>query len=82
MTQYNTLNVKLSNLQLNELISGIKNGLKVTFKLSWNVVGDTNDENSFLQKFLLTNTQVFRKFFANDSSTNKNLSKTQLHKIW
>ena len=26
MTQYNTLNVKLSNWQLNKLKSGIKNG--------------------------------------------------------
>ena len=30
MTQYNILNVKLSNLQLNKLKSGIKNGTKVT----------------------------------------------------
>ena len=31
MTQYNTLNIKLSNSQLNELKSGIKNNIKVTF---------------------------------------------------
>ena len=31
MTQYNTLNVKLSNLQLNNLKSGIKNGTEATF---------------------------------------------------
>ena len=30
MTQYNTLNVKLSNSQLNKLKSGIKNSTKVT----------------------------------------------------
>ena len=30
MTQYNILNVNLSNLQLNKLKSGIKNGTKVT----------------------------------------------------
>ena len=30
MTQYNTLNVKLSNLQLNKLKSGIKNGTELT----------------------------------------------------
>ena len=29
MTQYNTLNVKLSNSQLNKLISTIKNGTEV-----------------------------------------------------
>ena len=32
MTKYNTLNVKLSNSQLNKLKSGIKNGTKVTMK--------------------------------------------------
>ena len=34
MTQYNTLNVKLSNLQLNKLKSRIKNGTEVTFGFS------------------------------------------------
>ena len=34
MTQYNTLNVKLSNSQLNKLNSGIKNGTEVILKLS------------------------------------------------
>ena len=30
MTQYNSLNVKLSNLQLNKLKSGLKNATEVT----------------------------------------------------
>ena len=34
MTQYNTLNVKLSNLQINKLKSEIKNGTEVTWKIS------------------------------------------------
>ena len=33
MTQYDTLNVKLSNLQLNKLKSGIKNSTEVSLKL-------------------------------------------------
>ena len=67
MTQYNTLNVNVSHLQLNKLKSWIKNGTKVTLKLSSNVVGDSNDENNFLHKLLLTNAQVskLRKAFAN-----------------
>ena len=83
MTQYNTLNVKLSNSELNKLKSGIKNGTKVTLKISSNVVGDYNDENNFPHKLLLTNTEVSKlpKTFANNSSVNKKLSKTQLHKI-
>ena len=32
MTQYNTLNVKLSNSQINKLKSGIKNCAEVTLK--------------------------------------------------
>ena len=40
--QYNTLNVKLSNSQLNKLKPGIKSGTGVNLKLSSNVVGDYN----------------------------------------
>ena len=52
-------------------------------KISSNVVGDSNNENNFHHKLLLTNTQVLRlcKAFANNFSTNIKLSKTQLHKI-
>ena len=38
MTQYNTLNVKLSNSQPNTLKSGIKNGTQVTLNPSSNVI--------------------------------------------
>ena len=51
MTIYNTLNVKLSDLQLNTLKSGIKNGTEVTLNLSSNVTGDSNDEVNFLHNF-------------------------------
>ena len=47
MTQYNILNVKLSNSQLNKWKSGIKNGTELTLKISSNVVGDSNEENNF-----------------------------------
>ena len=48
-----------------------------------NVGGDSNDENNLTNKLLLTNTQVskIRKVFANGSSANLKLSKTQFHKI-
>ena len=73
----------MSNSQLNKLKSGTKNGTEATLKFSWNVVGNSNDENNFLHKLLLTNTQVSKlhKAFANNSSANTKLSKTQLHKI-
>ena len=49
-------------------------------KLWSNVVVDSNDESNVPHKSLLTNTQVLRlsKVFANNSSANKKLSKTQL----
>ena len=83
MTQYNTLNVKLSNSQFNKLKSAIKHGTEAILNLSSNIVGDSNDENNFPHKLLLTNTHVLKlcKGFANNSSANINLSKTQLNKI-
>ena len=57
MTQYNSLNVKLSNSQLNKLKSAIKNETDVVLRLSSNMIGDSDDE---------TNRQVanLRKAFA------------------
>ena len=70
MTQYNKLNVKLSNSQLNEFRYWINYGIEVTLNLSSNLIGNSNDETSFQHK--LTNTQVskIRKAFANGSSAN------------
>ena len=83
MTQYNTLIAKLSDSQLNKLKSGIKNNAEVTLKLSSNVLGDSNYENNFLRKLLLTNTKVSKlhKAHVNNSSANIKLSKIKLHKI-
>ena len=84
MTQYNTLNVKLSNSKFNYLKLGMKNVTEKTLKISSNVVSDFNDENSFPHKLLLTNTQVskLRKALANGLSSNIKLSKTRFHKTW
>ena len=53
MTQYNSLNVKLSNSQLNKLKSAIKNQTEVVLRLSSNIIG--NNETNFAHKMLLTN---------------------------
>ena len=76
MTQYNTLNIKLCDSQLNKLKFGIKNNLEVALKISPNVIGDSNEENNFLHKLLFTNTQVSKlwKDFADNSSFNIKLS--------
>ena len=83
MTQYNNLNVKPSNSQLNELKSVIKNKTEVVLRLSSNVIGNSDDETNFPHKLLLINRQVanLRKVFANNSSVNIRLSKTKFTKI-
>ena len=81
MTQYNSLNIKLSNSQLNELKSAIKNQSEVVLRLSSNIIGD--NESNFPHNLLLTDRQVsnIRKAFADNSSADIKLSKTQLSKI-
>ena len=81
MTQYNSLNVKLSNSQLNKLKSAIKNETEVVLRLSSNIVDDS--EINFPHKLLLTDSQVsnIRNTFANNSSVDIKLSKTQLSKM-
>ena len=83
MTQYNSLNVKLSNSELNKLKSSIKNETDVVLRISSNMVGNSNDNTNFPHELLLTNRQVenIRKTFANHSSTDIKLSKTQLSKM-
>ena len=77
MTQYNSLNVKLSNSQLNKLKSAIKNGTDVVLRLSSNMVGNSNNETNFSHKLLFTNRQILslRKAFTNHTSIDIKLSK-------
>ena len=77
MTQHNSLNIKLSNSQLNKLKSAIKNETEVVLRLPSNMVGD--DETNFPHKLLLTS--CLRKVFANCLSTDIKLSKTQISKM-
>ena len=54
MTQYNSMNVKLSNSQLKLLKSAIKNESEVVLRLSSNMIGNSDDETNFPHKLLLT----------------------------
>ena len=83
MTQYNILNVKLLNSQLNKLKSAIKNETDVVLRLSSNMNGNSDDNTNFPHKLLLTNRQVssLHKAFAKNTSTDIKLSKTQLLKM-
>ena len=83
MGQYNSLNVKLSNSQLNKLKSAIKNEAEVILRISSNMVGDSDDKINFPHELLLTNRKVanLRKTFTNYLSTDIKLSKTQISKM-
>ena len=51
MTQYISLNVKLSNSQFSKFKSAIKNETEVVLRLSSNMIGD--NETNFHDKLLL-----------------------------
>ena len=58
MTQYNSLNEKLSNSQLDKLKSALRNEVDLVLRLSSNMIGNSDDETNFPQELLLTNRQV------------------------
>ena len=75
MTQYNSLNVKLSNSQLNKLKSAIKHETEIVLRLSSNMIGKSDDETNFIHQLLLTNRQIanLRKAYANNWSAGMKL---------
>ena len=77
------MNVRLSNSQLSRLKSAIKTETDVVLRLSSNMIGNSDDNTSFLPELLLTNRQIanLRKAFANHISADVKLSKTQLSKM-
>ena len=54
MTQYNSLNVRLSNSQLNKLKSAIKNETDVVLRLSSNMIGNSDDNTNFPHELLFS----------------------------
>ena len=64
-------------------MSAIKNETDVILRLSSNTIGNSDDEANFPHELLLTIRQVtnLRKAFANLTSTDIKLSKTQLSKM-
>ena len=61
----------------------IKRGTEGTLNFSSKMISDFNDETNFPHNLLLADTQVlkFCKTFANNSSANIKLLKTQLSKM-
>ena len=82
MTQYNSLNVKLSNSQLNKFKSAIKNETEVVLRLSPNMIGDSNDEANFPHELLLTDRPIssIRKAFSNNYQLILNFQKLSYQK--
>ena len=52
MTQYNSLNVKLPNSQINKLKSAIKNETDVALRRSSNMISNSGDNTNFPHELL------------------------------
>ena len=70
MTEYNSLNVKLSNSQLNKLKSTIKNETEVVLRLLSNMICNSNDKSNFPYELLLIslNRKIKAQFLFNISN--------------
>ena len=58
MTQYNIVNVNLSDSQLKKLKSGTKNETRINLRLSSNMLSRSNNETGLQDELLLTKRQI------------------------
>ena len=79
MVEYNTVNVKLSNSQLNKLKTAVKNNEGTTLRISARMFNSDN----LLHELLLTTRQTnkLRNAIENNMLTDIKLSKEQISKI-
>ena len=79
MVEYNTVNAKLSNLQLNKSKSAVKNNKRTTLRMNAKMF----DGNKLPHELLLTTRQTtkLRNAFRNNMSTDIKLPKAQISKI-
>ena len=79
MTEYNNVNVKLTDTQLKKLKTAVKNKTGTTMRMSLKLFGG----NDLPNKLLLTTRQKtkLRNAFNNNMSTDLKLSKAQISKI-
>ena len=79
MVEYNTVNAKLSNLQLNKLKSAVKSKQGTTLRMNPKMFNG----NNLLHELLLTTRQTtkLRNAIENNMSTDIELSKTQITEI-
>ena len=80
MVEYNTVNAKLSNSQLNKLKSAIKSNQGTTLRMNARMVS----ANNLPHELLLTTRQTtkLRNAIENNMSTDIKLSKAQISQIW
>ena len=79
MVEYNTVNVKLSNSQLNKLKSAVKNKQGTSLRMNTRMF----NENNLSHELFLTQRQItkLRNSIEKNVSTDIKLSKTQISKI-
>ena len=79
MVEYNKVNVKLSDSQLNKLKSVVKNRQDLTLRMNITIFNG----NNLPHELILTTRQntKLRNAFENNMSTNIKLSKSQISKI-
>ena len=84
MSQYQSVNVKLSNSPLDRLKQARKCETGVILRLLSNMIGNPNDESNFPIQLLLTNRQASkrRKVFENGLSANIIISKNKNKKLF
>ena len=73
----------MQSYQIHSLKSAIKNKTDAILRLSWNLIGDSDNKVNFLHDLLLTNRQVANlcAAFENNLSTDIKLSKNQIFKM-
>ena len=79
MVEYNKINIKLSDSQLNKLKTAVGNTTGVTLRMNINMLNG----NNLYHELLLTTRQTtkLRNAIENNMSTDIKLSKTQISKI-
>ena len=79
MIEYNIVNAKLSNSQLNKLKSAVKNKQRTTLRMTARMF----NRNNLPHELLLTTRQItkLRNNIENNLQTDKKLSKAQISKI-
>ena len=79
MVEYNTVNVKLPNSQLNKLKSAVKNKQETTLRMNAKMFNSDNVPHELLLK--TRQTTKLRNAIENNLQSDKKLSKAQISKI-